>query len=84
MSRKLNNTETFLQDKFIRMKLADIRRSRGLTQKDVAERSGLSAATISNIESGENSYTMRSLIMYAESLGYEISIKKREIIDYKG
>lgn len=73
-----SNTEVFLQDKFLRMKLADIRRSKGYTQKEIAEKSGLSSATISNIESGENSYTTRSLIMYAESLGYEISIKRKE------
>ena len=74
-----SNTEVFLQDKFLRMKLADIRRSKGYTQKEIAEKSGLSSATISNIESGENSYTTRSLIMYAESLGYEISIKRKEL-----
>lgn len=73
-----SNTEVFLQDKFLRMKLADIRRSKGYTQKEIAEKSGLSSTTISNIESGENSYTTRSLIMYAESLGYEISIKRKE------
>lgn len=73
-----SNTEVFLQDKFLRMKLADIRRSKGYTQKEIAEKSGLSSATISNIESGENSYTTRSLIMYAESLGYEIFIKRKE------
>ena len=73
-----SNTEVFLQDKFLRMKLADIRRSKGYTQKEIAEKSGLSSATISNIESGENSYPTRSLIMYAESLGYEISIKRKE------
>lgn len=73
-----NNTEVYLQDKFIRMKLADIRRSKGLTQKEVAEKCGLSVTTISNIESGENSYTTRSLIMYAEALGYEISVKRKD------
>ena len=29
----MNNTDVFLQDKFIRMKLADIRHSKGYTQK---------------------------------------------------
>ena len=39
--------------------------------------SGLSTTTISNIESGENSYTLRSLILYSEALGYEINIDKK-------
>lgn len=73
-----NNTEVFLQDKFIRMKLADIRHSKGYTQKEIAEKSGLSATTISNIETGNNTYTTRSLIMYAEALGYEIFIKRKD------
>jgi transcriptional regulator with XRE-family HTH domain len=61
------------------MKLLDIRHSKGYTQKEIAEKSGLSVTTISNIESGENSYTTRSLIMYAEALGYEISIKRKDV-----
>lgn len=73
----MNNTEVFLQDKFLRMKLADVRHSKGYTQKEIAEKCGLSVSTISNIESGENSYTTRSLIMYAEALGYEIIVKKK-------
>jgi transcriptional regulator with XRE-family HTH domain len=60
------------------MKLADVRHSKGYTQKEIADRCGLSVSTISNIESGENSYTTRSLIMYAEALGYELSIKRKE------
>ena len=74
----MNNTDVFLQDKFIRMKLADVRHSKGYTQKEIADKCGLSISTISNIESGENSYTTRSLIMYAEALGYELSIKRKE------
>lgn len=74
----MNNIDIILQDKFIRMKLADVRRSKGYTQKEIADKCGLSVSTISNIESGENSYTTRSLIMYTEALGYEISIKRRE------
>jgi transcriptional regulator with XRE-family HTH domain len=73
----MNNTEVYLQDKFIRTRLANIRKSKGLTQKELSDISGLSIATISNIESGENSYTLRSLIKCAEALGYEINIDKK-------
>lgn len=73
----MNNTDVYLQDKFIRTRLASIRKSKGLTQKQLSDMTGLSTTTISNIESGENSYTLRSLIRYAEALGYEINIDKK-------
>lgn len=73
----MNNTDIYLQDKFIRTRLASIRKSKGLTQKQLSDMTGLSTTTISNIESGENSYTLRSLIRCAEALGYEINIDKK-------
>lgn len=73
----MNNTDIYIQDKFIRTRLASIRKSKGLTQKQLSEITGLSTTTISNIESGDNSYTLRSLIRYAEALGYEINIDKK-------
>lgn len=45
---------------------------------------GLSTATISNIESGDNSYTLRSLIRYADALGYEINVERKVVDDTKG
>lgn len=73
----MNNTDVYIQDKFIRTRLANIRKSKGLTQKDLSDITGLSTTTISNMESGENSYTLRSLIKCAEALGYEINIDKK-------
>lgn len=73
----MNNTDVYLQDKFIRTRLANIRKSKGLTQKQLSDMTGLSTTTISNMESGENSYTLRSLIRCAEALGYEINIDKK-------
>lgn len=75
----MNNTDVYIQDKFIRMKLAKIRKSKGLTQKDISNLTGLSVSTISNIENGDNSYTIRSLIRYAEVLGYELDIFKKSV-----
>ena len=79
--KKMNNTDVYIQDKFIRMKLAKIRKSKGLTQKDISNLTGLSVSTISNIENGDNSYTIRSLIRYAEVLGYELDIFKKSVND---
>ena len=73
----MNNTDVYIQDKFIRTRLTNIRKSKGLTQEQLANKAGLSPSTISNIESGENSYTLRSLIRCAEALGYEINIDKK-------
>ena len=73
----MNNTDVYIQDKFIRTRLTNIRKSKGLTHEQLANKAGLSASTISNIESGENSYTLRSLIRCAEALGYEINIDKK-------
>lgn len=73
----MDNTDVFIQDKFIRTRLANIRKSKGLSQAQLSEISGLSTSTISNIESGDNSYTLRSLIKYSEALGYEINIDKK-------
>ena len=77
----MNNTDVYIQDKFIRMKLAKIRKSKGLTQKDISNLTGLSVSTISNIENVDNSYTIRSLIRYAEVLGYELDIFKKSVND---
>lgn len=80
----MDNIDVYLQDKFIRTRLLHIRKSRGLTQKQVSEMTGLSTATISNIESGDNSYTLRSLIRYADALGYEINVERKVVDDTKG
>lgn len=73
----LSNTKLFIKDNYIRQRLSKIRKSKGLTQQQLSEISGLSTSTISNLESGENSYTLRTLIKYAEALGYELDIEKK-------
>ena len=69
------NTECLIQDKLIRMQLADIRKSKHLTQEELSKKSGLSKSCISNIESGDNSSpTLRSLIRYVNALGVNIFV----------
>ena len=69
------NTECSIQDKLIRMQLADIRKSKHLTQEELSKKSGLSKSCISNIESGDNSSpTLRSLIRYINALGVNIFV----------
>lgn len=72
----MNNTDLLVSDKLLRIELANIRKSKKMSQKDLSKVSGLSESCISNIESGEQSSpTLRSLIRYATALGVEIYIK---------
>ena len=52
-------------------RLAEIRRSRGLTQRDIAERMGVTKGRISHIEKGEIS-GQEVLIRYATALGGQL------------
>ena len=70
-----NNTDAMINDKLLRMQLANARKSKNLSQKELAKLSGLSESCISNIESGESSSpTLRSLVKYATALDIELSI----------
>ena len=73
----MHNIDLYVQDRFIRMRLTNIRKSHGLTQKQLSEISGLSTATISSIEKGDNTCNLSSSIRYVEALGYEINIDKK-------
>ena len=74
----MKNTEVYLEDTFLRKSLRDARSSKHLTQKELSDITGLSIATISNIESGEGSPTLRSLILYANAVGYGIQLRKNK------
>lgn len=71
----VNNIDIMVSDKLLRMQLANVRKSKHITQKQLSEASGLSESCISNIENGEQSSpTLRSLIRYANALGVELYI----------
>lgn len=75
----INNTDASIADKLLRMELTNVRKSKHLTQKEMAKLSGLSESCISNIESGEEtSPTLRSLIRYMTALDIELFIKVKE------
>ncbi len=68
--------DNMIDDKLIRMELLNARKSKKMRQQDIAEKTGLSLSTISNIENGETqSITLRSLIKYAEAVECKIFIK---------
>jgi len=72
----MENTDVYLEDVLIRKALRDARASKHLTQQELSDLSGLSTATISNIEAGDGSPTLRSLIRYANAVGCTLKLKK--------
>ena len=79
INNDMTNTDALIADKLLRIQLSNFRRSKGLTQKQLSNISGLSESCISNIESGsDTSPTLRSLIRYTTALGIEFYIKPIE------
>lgn len=75
-----NETEEFISKRLSKMELSLLRKSKGISQKEMSKVSGLSTQCISDIENpnGGNP-TLKSLVRYLECLGYEISFKKKDI-----
>jgi transcriptional regulator with XRE-family HTH domain len=57
--------------------LIDRRTTLGLTQRAVAKRAGIAPATISGIEDGANSPTLRTLEPWATALGLDVRLVER-------
>lgn len=74
----LDPFDAFVQKRITKMQLAELRKNKHLTQKEMSELSGLSVQCISDIES-ENSGnpTLRSLLKYLDCIGYEMYFKKK-------
>lgn len=76
MPKLITNTDALISDKLLRMQISNIRKAKHLTQKQVAELSGLSETTISNIESGsDSSPTLRSVMRLCNALDIELYVK---------
>lgn len=72
--------EQYISKRLTKMELGMMRKSKGISQKELSKVSGLSIQCISDIESTNNGNpTLRSLIKYLECLGYEIAFQKKEI-----
>jgi len=57
--------------------LVKMRKEMGLSQSDVAKKSGLTQQMVSRIETVGNSPTLRNFIKYVDSLGLEIKLEKK-------
>ncbi len=63
---------------------SQLRKSSGITTKQVAERTGVKPPYISRLESGKVSPTLSSFISYADGIGYEVElVKKGDKHDYR-
>lgn len=73
-----NAMDIIIDSKLLRSELAEIRKSKKITQSQVAERSGLSKSTISNIESGEEKgVTLASLMKYTRAIDCCLFVKSK-------
>ncbi|HBS48986.1 MAG TPA: XRE family transcriptional regulator [Rhodobacteraceae bacterium] len=70
-SLKLNPTDTASEADLGR-RVREIRKARGWTLKDLAERSGLAVSTISKMERGEISLTYDRFMRLAQGLGMDV------------
>lgn len=74
------NTEQFIYDKIARTKLKSLRKHMHMTRSQIAQLSGLSLPTISNIESESSKVSPRldSVIAYLNALGYEMKFSVKD------
>lgn len=83
----MNNTmDIIIDSKLLRLELAEMRKNKNLTQAQVAEKSGLSKSTISNIEnSEEKGVTLTSIMKYARAIDCSLFVKNKgeKIIETK-
>lgn len=63
------------EEKQILLIIAKIRKERGITQKKLAQLSGISQPNIVRFEKGTNSPTLGTLIRILKPLGYTINVK---------
>lgn len=66
----MENDEQFLKD--LGERIRELRKARGMTQSDLAERLGVTQALIASYESARRSVPLRKLCMLAEALGVSI------------
>ena len=70
------STDIFIADKVFRTRLINARKSKRITQKEMAELSGLSASSISNLEAENTQPSLNTIIRYLYSIGYELTIQE--------
>lgn len=74
----VNQNLKVIDSTLFKLDLKDLRLKNHLTQKRLAELSGLSEKCIQNIESNNGNPTFLSINKYLEVLGYKIDIVKND------
>ena len=76
---KEQTTDEFISESIVRTKLLNARKTAGLTQSELAAKSGLSISCISNMESmdSKQSPKLDSVVKYLEALGYRLTVIKQ-------
>ena len=72
--------EDFEREYVFRQKLAEARKMRSITQKEIQKRTGLPQQSISRIERGttqKQSPTLRTLLRYLDAIDCELSIVQK-------
>lgn len=59
--------------------LVEERKSQGITQQNIADRTGMKTANVTRIESCKNTPTLEILIRYANALGKKLNIRLEDI-----
>lgn len=78
----MNDTEVseFISTCLSKMQLAEMRKSKNITKKELSEKTGLSVKCISDIENSDSGNpTMKSIIKYLDFFGYELYFKNKTI-----
>lgn len=81
LSEQMNDVEfkkeyNRLQPEFaIIQAMLDARKAAGLTQKDLAERTGIAQADISKLENGNANPSLRTLQRLAEGMGMKLKLE---------
>ena len=72
--------ERYIDRRITKDELSEMRKAKGLSQKELSDMSGLSVRCISDIENPESGNpTLNSIIRYINALGYEIMFQKKSI-----
>lgn len=75
----INTIDLLIDTKLLRTELAEMRKTKHLTQAEVAEISGLSKSTVCNIESGEEKgVTLASIMKYVRAIDCTLFVKQKE------
>ena len=73
--------DEFQREFNFRIKLANARKSKNITQEELHKRTGLPQQSISRIEKGtahKQSPTLRTLLKYVDALGYEHTLSQKQ------